>query len=44
VAAPVAMKNTNGDTAMKDAIAEANEMFNNIGIAAPYVNVFDDES
>jgi hypothetical protein len=44
VAAPNAMEITNGDTAMEDAIAEANELFNNMGIAAPYVYVFDDES
>jgi hypothetical protein len=43
VAAPIAMKNTNGDTAMEDAIAEANEMFNNMGIAASYVHLFDDD-
>ena len=29
---------------MEDAISEANEMFNNMGIVAPHVNVFDDES
>ena len=44
MADPVAMEDTNGETAMEDAIAEANEMINNMGIAAPYVQVFDDES
>ena len=37
------MDTTNIDTATKEAIADANEMFNNMGITAPYNLVFDDE-
>ena len=44
VAAPAAMEATTGKNAMEEAIAEASEMFNHIGIAAPYVQVFEDES
>jgi hypothetical protein len=43
VAASISMENTNGDTAMKDAIAEANEMFINMRITTSYVQVFYDE-
>ena len=44
VAAPAAIKATTGEDAMEEAVAEASEMFNQMGIAAPYVQVFEDES
>jgi hypothetical protein len=39
--APIAMDNNNEDNAMEEAIADANEMFNNIGITTQYEQVFD---
>ena len=39
VAAPVAMEATTGEDAMEEAVAEASAMFNQMGIAAPYVHV-----
>ena len=44
VAAPAAIEATNGEDAMEEAVAEANAMFNQMGIAAPYVQVFENES
>ena len=36
-AAPAATNTTTGDEAMEEAVAEASAMFNQMGIAAPYV-------
>ena len=44
VAAPAAIEATTGEDAMEEAVAEANAMFNQMGIAASYVQVFEDES
>ena len=44
VAAPAAIEATTGEDAMDETVAEASEMFNQMGIAAPYVQVFEDES
>ena len=44
VAAPAALVATNGEEAMEEAVAEASAMFNQMGIAAPYVQEFEDES
>ena len=44
VAAPAATEATTGEEAMEEAVAEASAMFNQMGIAAPYVQVFEDES
>ena len=44
MAAPAAMGATTGEIVMEESIAEASEMFNHMGIAAPYVQVFEDES
>ena len=38
------MEATTGEDAMEEAVAEASAMFNHMGIAAPYVQVFEDES
>ena len=44
VTAPIAVDNTNEDTAMEEAIADANEMFNNMGITTQNEQIFYDES
>ena len=44
VAATAAPKATNGEEAMEEAAAEASAMFHQMGIAAPYVQEFEDES
>jgi hypothetical protein len=43
VAATILMENTNADTSMEEAIAEANEMFINMDITTSFVQVFGDE-
>ena len=42
--APAATEAATGEEAMEEAVAEASAMFTQMGIAAPYVQEFEDES
>ena len=44
VAAPAAPEAATGEEAMEEAVAEASAMFTQMGIAAPYIQEFEDES